>query len=226
MLTHLMVKDSFLHHHICSTYVSLQREGISVWIQSEAYAGLHSPHMCTIPPAPGGLRRCLSVRVPLCGVGSSGTIASLCCCPFGRLHAAFQRGAPPAARCSACWSLTRCAHSAAARQASEGRLSHSNWRWGSGWSKVFRWLSGPGKFPFSDVLQCLVIWLPPFLSAQTLSLAKKGKALTSAGFIKHASLMRHDRTGLSSLCPFIKKIFFLIRLSSWVTLKNSFLKNQ
>lgn len=86
-----------------------------------AVAGSHTLHHCTIPPPPSGLRRGMSGLWECHCAESTGGEQLLHCaaCPFGRLHAAFQRGAPSAFgsvslvdQAFACWSLTRCAHRA------------------------------------------------------------------------------------------------------------------
>lgn len=119
---------SSMRVHICSTYVayvSLQsdcRESVCVREESETHAveDLLPPHHCTIPPPPGGLRRGMSgLREGHCAESTGGEQLPRCAaCPFGRLRAAFQQGAPPAFgsvslvdQAFACWSLTRCAHS-------------------------------------------------------------------------------------------------------------------
>lgn len=107
--------------HICSTYVALQRGKVCEKPKVCAEAGSHTPHHCTIPPPPSGLRRGMSGLWECHCAESTGGEQLLHCaaCPFGRLHAAFQRGAPSAFgsgslvdQAFACWSLTRCAHSA------------------------------------------------------------------------------------------------------------------
>lgn len=113
--------SSMCVHIFYAVYVSLQREKVCNKTEACAIAGSHTPHRCTMLPPSSSLWRAMSGLWEFHCAESTGGEQSLHCaaCPFGCLHAAFQRGAPSAFgseslvdQAFAFWSLTRCAHSA------------------------------------------------------------------------------------------------------------------
>lgn len=112
----------FTHLFSCTLHACIAETGICLKKPlNHRETSSHTPRHCTIPPSLSGVRRGTSGLWECHCAESTGGEQWLRCaaCPFGRLDAAFQRGAPSAFgsvslvdQVFACWSLTRCAHSA------------------------------------------------------------------------------------------------------------------